>query len=204
MTRHRIRDLIAGLAKTEQAVAYAERVHSEQRRQVDGAPFMSHPLEVVALLYYAGAPDDVIAAGALHDTIEKTATRVSDLQSHFGQHVAELVQAVSDDQDIADYHERKAAAREQAATAGDEALMIFAADKISKVRELNMEVAGARRRNAPIASASRQRRFSHYRECLQVLEQQLPNSPLVAELRVEIEQLPDSLGRRGVLAGAAR
>ena len=47
-------------------------MHAGQRRQLDGAPFIEHPLEVAAILHDAGAPDHVIAAGILHDTLEKT------------------------------------------------------------------------------------------------------------------------------------
>jgi (p)ppGpp synthase/HD superfamily hydrolase len=44
------------------ALAYEQRVHSGQRRQADGAPFILHPPEVCRLLYHAGAHDHVIAA----------------------------------------------------------------------------------------------------------------------------------------------
>jgi hypothetical protein len=56
--------------QTSAAAAYAERKHAGQHRSV-GTPFVQHPLEVATLLYYAGAPDHVIAAGLLHDVIEK-------------------------------------------------------------------------------------------------------------------------------------
>jgi hypothetical protein len=89
----RIPDLIAGLPKTRSALAYAERLHVGQQRGVDGAPFILHPIEVASLLYYAGAADHVIAAGALHDTIEKTDATPSILRKHFGSRIAELVLA---------------------------------------------------------------------------------------------------------------
>ena len=43
---------------------------------------------------------------------------------------------------------------------------------------------------------SRLRRFAHYQECLQLLERHLPHSPLVANLRAEIDRLPDVLTRQ--------
>lgn len=182
-----------GLPRTRQALAYAERAHSGQHREVDGAPFIEHPAEVATLLRYAGAPDHVIAAGALHDTIEKSATDISDLRRRFGPRITTLVLAVTDDERITDYGERKAEERERAASAGDEALMILAADKISKVRELQLETTTAQRRRMPIASQSQLRRFAHYHECLQLLERRLPDSPLVANLRAEIEHLPNTV-----------
>lgn len=44
--------------------------------------------------------------------------------------------AVSDDDRITGYAKRKAALRQQVAGGGEEALTLFAADKLSKLREL--------------------------------------------------------------------
>ena len=84
----------------------------------------------------------MIAAGLLHDAIEKTDASAEDLKTRFGIPVATLVLAVSEDQRIIDYAERKAALCEQVARAGPDALNVFAADKISKVHELRLGTAG--------------------------------------------------------------
>ena len=175
------------LPNARAALAYAERQHAGQRRAADGAPFIVHPLEVARLLYRAGAPDQVIAAGALHDTIEKTDATAADLTSRFGLRIATIVLAVSEDQQITGYAERKAALRDQLARAGHDALMVLAADKISKVRELKLEIA-RRRAHTPPVSCSWERRLTHYRHCLRLLEEHLPDSPLVATLRAELEK----------------
>jgi (p)ppGpp synthase/HD superfamily hydrolase len=60
-------------------------------------PFIEHPLEVAMLLYHAGASDHVIAAGVLHDTIEKTSTNAAGLRARFGSAIATLLLAVSED-----------------------------------------------------------------------------------------------------------
>jgi len=90
------------------------------------------------------------------------------------------VLAVSDDPGIRTYARRKAALRAQVAKAGPEALMVFAADKISKVREYRLGAAAKR---------PSQRRVTHYRRCLELLERALPESPLVVQLRVEFDRL---------------
>jgi (p)ppGpp synthase/HD superfamily hydrolase len=169
---------MARLPMTRAALAYAEERHAGQRRKEDGAPFIEHPAEVAWLLFSAGAPDHVIAAGVLHDTIEKTGADIDELRERFGTRTAALVAAVSEDSGIPTYARRKAALRDQVAAAGSEALMVFAADKVSKVRELNLP--GAPGRPPP------RRRMTHYRRCLELLERSL-NSPLVAQLRSELE-----------------
>src|SRR6476469_1719485 len=97
------------LPMTMVAFAYAKRAHDGQLRRVDGAPFIVHPLEVASLLDCAGAPDHLVAAGVLHDTIEKTHVVASDLRERFGNRVATLVLAVSEDEHITGYARRKAA-----------------------------------------------------------------------------------------------
>jgi (p)ppGpp synthase/HD superfamily hydrolase len=187
-------EFVRGLPTTRAAVGYADQLHDGQQRQVDGAPFILHPLEVAALLYQSGAPDHVIAAGALHDTLEKTAAVPADLTRLFGPRVTALVQAVTEDELVSGYAHRKAALRDQVAQAGREALMVFAADKLSKVRELRLADTSL----TPV----RRRRLKHYRACLALLQTRLADFPLVPALQAELDGLPDPTGRQRPLASA--
>ena len=177
-------EFAAGLAKTQATLAYAERLHEGQVRAADGAPFIVHPIEVGMLLYESGAPDEVIAAGVLHDTLEKTDATAYDVYARFGRRVGEIVCAVSHDPGIPGYSRRKAALREQVANAGQDALTVFAADKLSKVRELQLgDSSGAKVRS---------RRLRHYRLSLAMLQERLPDSSLVAALAAELDALSDA------------
>jgi (p)ppGpp synthase/HD superfamily hydrolase len=149
---------------------------------------MSHVLEVAALLHQAGAADYVVVAGVLHDTIEKTNSTAFDLRRRFGSRIASLVMAVSEDQRIETYSERKAALCERIRGESDAAVMLFAADKVSKVRELRREGPRGRRRSGAVvaAKASRRQRIAHYRRCLRLLDERMPDSPLVSQLREEL------------------
>lgn len=178
-----------GLSNTQAALRYARAVHAGQSRSVDGAPFILHPREVAALLYYAGATDDLVAAGALHDVIEKTPAVATDLRRRFGSRVASLVLAVSEDRDIPDYVQRKEALREQVEAAGEEALMLFAADKISKARELRLDSAGDRPGRCASRLRARPQAVTQYRCCLTLLRTRLPGSPLLRQLDAELADL---------------
>jgi (p)ppGpp synthase/HD superfamily hydrolase len=197
--QRRMPTFVKGLPQTELAIAYAERMHAGQRR-ADGTPFILHPLEVASLLYCARAPDHLVAAGVMHDLIEKTPARESDLREGFGSRIAALVLAVSDDDQIAGYAKRKAALRQQVAGAGDDALTLFAADKLSKLRELRRETAVDSEDSAAPGRVRelRARRLRHYQPSLALLEERLPESPLVRELRAELAAL---LRERAMLAG---
>ena len=159
----RIGEQSARLPKTTAAMAYAQDRHRGQLRKADRAPFIEHPLEVARLLYRAGGSDEVIAAGLLHDTIEKTGADAGELRARFGNRVANLVLALSEDPTIPTYARRKAALRDQVDAAGHDALMVFAADKVSKVRELGLGASYSQRR--------------------------LSDSPLVAQLRIELDRV---------------
>jgi (p)ppGpp synthase/HD superfamily hydrolase len=180
-------------------LAFAAERHAGQRRDADGAPFIAHPIEVGSLLYEVGAADDVIAAGVLHDTIEKASTNRAELRRRFGARTAALVAAVTEDERIRGYAKRKAALRHQVEAAGTDALMVFAADKVSKIRELPVERSGTQ---AETVSRTRQRKITHYRHCLEMLERHIADSPLVVQLRAELEKRTAVDRRRRALAGA--
>jgi (p)ppGpp synthase/HD superfamily hydrolase len=176
---------LAGQPLAQAAWAYADEMHGGQTRKFDGAPFIDHPLEVAALLQDARAPERVVAAGLLHDTVERTDATLPDLARRFGNDVAGLVAAVTEDPSIGAYRQRKAALRRQAAAAGEQAAILFAADKISKVRQYSAQLAQDGVDGEPL----RPRRLHHYVRSLRTLERAIPGHPLVGQLRDELARL---------------
>src|SRR3954454_23793234 len=98
-----------------------------------------HPYEVAVLLRDAGYPDHVVAAGMLHEVLEDTDVEGDELDRRFGREVTALVESLSEDASIDDVQERRAALRLQVAEAGPTAEAVFAADKVSKARELRLK-----------------------------------------------------------------
>jgi hypothetical protein len=181
-------DIAEGRPRTQAAIAFATRVHAGQRR-ADGTPFILHPLEVATRLSLAGAPDHLTAAGVLHDLIEKTDVSASDLRERFGARITELVLAVTDDERIVGDAKRMAALRRQVSGAGEEALNLFAADKLAKLSELRREIAtdpGPGSATTGPVGEVRARRLRHYERSLAMLEERQPESPLVRELHDEL------------------
>jgi (p)ppGpp synthase/HD superfamily hydrolase len=163
------------------AFALASERHRGQRRKSDNAPFLLHPLEVGAILYTARSADHVVAAGILHDVLEKSATKPWEIESRCGAVVLELVEAVSEDPRISDRDERKAELRRRAVASGPEAAIVFAADKVSKLREWRVRMA---RGEEPPA-----RTIMHYRGSLEALAGAIPEHPLTGLLQFELEAL---------------
>jgi (p)ppGpp synthase/HD superfamily hydrolase len=168
---------------TREALAFADERHAGQTRDIDDLPFVTHPVEVACLLHEGGYPDEVVAAGVLHDVVEDTDAELSDLEACFGSRVAELVKAVTDDPSIDDDAERKAALRRQVAAAGECAAVIFAADKVSKARELRV------RAGRGSHDESDGRKLAHYEASLAMLADLIPGHELVGQLRMEVEAL---------------
>src|SRR6266436_2134030 len=76
------------------AYVYAMRAHGEQKR-ASGDPYISHPLEVAAILTEMKLDDATIAAALLHDTIEDTETTQAEIEEKFGKEIASLVDGLT-------------------------------------------------------------------------------------------------------------
>src|SRR5271156_5896731 len=68
------------------AYVYSMRAHGEQKR-APGAPFISHPLEVAAILADLKLDDATIAAALLHDTIADTDATRAEIDRLFGRQI---------------------------------------------------------------------------------------------------------------------
>jgi (p)ppGpp synthase/HD superfamily hydrolase len=168
---------------TRAALKWAANAHRDQRRDVDRAPFILHPLEVGSLLSGRGYDDEVIAAGLLHDVVERTDFAVDELRARFGDRVARIVEAVSEDPSIAGYEARKAALRNQVATADADARAVYAADKVVKARELRAQAGHA---EALLDDPDLQRRLDHYERSMEMLRSTTSGDPLVEQLAFEL------------------
>jgi len=192
-----------GSSLARSALRFAVHCHAGQRRKSDGAAFIEHPLEVARLLRDAGCPDVLVAAGLLHDVMAQTHVSSDELAARFGTVVADLVQAVTDDSCVHSYRQRKQVLCEQVRDAGDDAALLFAADKISELRELPAQMGrdwarfdtrcGSRARDR--LEHYHQMRLEHYRESLDMLLRVAPRHPLVNRLESDLDEWPSAAGR---------
>lgn len=120
------------------ALSVARRAHAGQARQTGSGeiPFIEHLLAVAERLAEQGYPNEVLAAALLHDVSEHAEMEPDALRGRFGEDVAGLVEALTEDVAIASYEERKEEHRDRVAAAGANARAIFAADKTANVAVL--------------------------------------------------------------------
>ena len=165
------------------ALRFARARHRGQRREIDHAAFIAHPIEVGRLLCGDGQPDEIVAAGLLHDVLEKTATTSAELQRRFGSRIAQVVESVSDDPSLGDYQARKRDLRDRVAHADAGTRAVFAADKIAKARELALLPRG--QLNEPANRA----KLAHYHASLETLRKADRDMPLIHRLAAELNRV---------------
>ncbi|MFH1999521.1 MAG: HD domain-containing protein [Planctomycetota bacterium] len=108
------------------AVVHARQFRKDRHRNI---PYVSHAAMVAHILEKSGFDADIVAAGALHDTLEDTYATREMLEREFGPRVAELVDNVTEQDKSLPWEERKARYHERLRTAPFEALAISCADK---------------------------------------------------------------------------
>ncbi|HEX3030648.1 MAG TPA: bifunctional (p)ppGpp synthetase/guanosine-3',5'-bis(diphosphate) 3'-pyrophosphohydrolase [Bacillota bacterium] len=78
----------------EEAYRFAETAHAGQFRN-SGEPYITHPLAVAIILAELELDQITIAAGLLHDVVEDTNLALEELENHFGNEIAQLVDGVT-------------------------------------------------------------------------------------------------------------
>jgi (p)ppGpp synthase/HD superfamily hydrolase len=137
--------LVEAIERSELLGGALERARKDHAGQIrngsGGLPYIEHPQAVAALLAEHGYGEEVLAAALLHDVVEDSETTVEELREAFGDQVAGLVAALSDDESIPEWHARKDEHRRRVAAAGGGAMAIFGADKLTNVSTLRRAMA---------------------------------------------------------------
>ncbi|MGD8785708.1 MAG: bifunctional (p)ppGpp synthetase/guanosine-3',5'-bis(diphosphate) 3'-pyrophosphohydrolase, partial [Thioalkalispiraceae bacterium] len=81
-------------ALIQKAFLVAEKAHGEQTR-ASGEPYITHAMAVAEILVKLHLDPQAVAAAILHDVVEDTAMSQEDVQSQFGDDVAQLVDGVT-------------------------------------------------------------------------------------------------------------
>ncbi len=124
----------------DDAVAYALAAHDTQKRKGTEIPYAAHLLGVASLILEAGGTEDEAIAGHLHDVVEDQggATRLADVRSRFGDHIADVVLECSaeDKTDDPGWRVRKKRYIEGIGSCSDSALLVSLADKVYNARSI--------------------------------------------------------------------
>ena len=176
------------------ALEQARTDHEGQVRNGSGGmPYIEHPMRVAALLDEHGFGEEVLAAALLHDVVEDSETTLDELREKFGGEVVGLVGAMTDDESIDDYRQRKAEHRERLAAAPTEAMAIYGADKLTNVRtlaEAYAEEGDAVREEFKVPV---ELKLEIWEEDLKLLREKTPELPFLDQLEAGLSSFRASL-----------
>lgn len=136
----------------DRAIIFAVQAHHNTERRGKGFPYIVHPMEAVEIVATITPDQELLAAAALHDTIEDTNITVDDIRREFGDRIAELVHAESDQlngevfnaetgDEEATWHARKQAAIDRLRNASHDAKIVALGDKLSNMRAIARDYA---------------------------------------------------------------
>ncbi|MCE9517398.1 HD domain-containing protein [Candidatus Nomurabacteria bacterium] len=180
--------------KIQNAIQFAIQTHEidqKQKRKGKDVPYITHPLALGLILASAGANEDVIVAGILHDTIEdsiegKKVTKEM-IAEEFGQNVSDLVISVTEQDKSLSWEERKAEALEHIKTFSNDSLLLKSADIIANTSELLDDYKKEGKETFKRFNAPKERILKGYMESIDALLKKWSESPLVNDLENILE-----------------
>ena len=130
----------------DRAIVFAVRAHAGTERRGKGFPYIVHPMEAVEIVATMTPDQELLAAAALHDTVEDTDVTVEQIRAEFGDRIASLVASESDTpvQGVSpeeSWRIRKQAAIDRLAAASLDAKMVALGDKLSNMRAIARDYA---------------------------------------------------------------
>ena len=126
----------ADMGLIRRAYEVAAYWHQGQTRR-SGDPYITHPLAVATILAEAGADDEMLCAGLLHETIEDTPYTLDALSREFGAKVAALVMETAALDQVKGQGRRTAARVMVTAESADaRAVVIKLADRLHNMRTI--------------------------------------------------------------------
>ncbi len=130
----------------QKAMEFAAMKHAEYVRKGTTIPYLTHVMEAMEIVSRMTEDEEVRAAAVLHDTLEDTFTTKDELVHVFGQRVADLVAAESEDKREDQPAEetwliRKQETIKHLSKASTEIRMLALGDKLSNVRAMTHDYA---------------------------------------------------------------
>jgi myo-inositol-1(or 4)-monophosphatase len=125
----------------DRAIVFAVRAHAGTERRGKGFPYIVHPMEAVEIVATMTSDQELMAAAALHDTVEDTDVTMDQIRAEFGDRIASLVASESDtfEQGVSEedsWHARKQTAIDRLASASHDAKIVALGDKLSNMRAI--------------------------------------------------------------------
>lgn len=123
----------------EKAKNFATKAHAGQKRKNSNADYITHPIRVAERLEQEGFSEELVCAGYLHDVVEDTVYEIEDIERHFGNRVASIVLAHTEDKSKS-WKERKQHTIDTIKLADKEIKYLIVADKLDNLLGLEKDL----------------------------------------------------------------
>lgn len=175
--------------KIQRAIKFSIKTHEvyqKQKRKVKDISYITHPLTVGIILAKAGADEDVIAAGILHDTIEDSVPEkkvtYEMLEERFGKRVADGVLSVTETDKSLIWEERKRETLERVEIFSQDSLLIKSADIVSNASELLDDYFRYREEIFENFNAPKDKIICNFLEIISLISEKWKDNPLAEDL----------------------
>ena len=179
----------------EKAIIFATEAHAGVTRKGKTRPYILHPIEAMTIVGGLTEDEAVLAAAVLHDVVEDTDIGESAIRDTFGDRVATLVMAESEDKmknlsPDASWKARKQATIDHLATLERDALLICLGDKLANIREMSRDHAALGDKLwERFNQKDKNEHAWYYSSILEILAKVLGNVPPVQEYRALLKEV---------------
>lgn len=182
--------------KMEKAIKFATKTHEvyqKQKRKGKDVAYIIHPLTVGLILCRAGASEELVVAGILHDTVEDSARdRQVDremLRERFGDDVADLVMDVTEKDKDLPWKERKEEIIKGVKYFPRRSLLLKSGDVVANMSELIQDHHKEGNGTFERFNASKEEALENKIRLISALLSRWPENPL----RDDLEQIKEKL-----------
>ncbi len=177
----------------EDALAFATRLHANQKRKGTQIPYVAHLLAVASLALEHGADEDEAIAALLHDAIEDQggdATRQV-IRRRFGDRVTEIVDGCTDAEVTPKppWRARKEAYIAHVRSATPSVLLVSASDKLHNARSILCDYRACGNDVFSRFSVGYQETLWYYRSLVEAYREAGAPDSLVKELDLVVTEL---------------
>ena len=121
-----------------QAVLYASDKHRDQKRKINGEPYVHHCMRVSQTVdSFSNGNTKLIIVALLHDAIEDTTATYHDLKKEFGQEVADMVLSLTNNKTELAMLGKTEYLKRKVNKLTDDELLIKLADRLDNIRDLS-------------------------------------------------------------------
>lgn len=120
-------------SREEEIIHFVYKAFNGLKRRRENIDLSFHSIMVGNMLKNIGCDETTVFIGYLHDIIEDSKYTYNDLLEKYGKEIADGVLAVSEDQSIEDYTERKTKFIENLRNVDDNILLVEIADKLQNL-----------------------------------------------------------------------